>query len=139
MNTKLLLGASAVLMALAGFGGTFAPGEFLDALHLPDAGILPLLIQLLAALLLAFAMTNWMAKESRIGGIYNRPLAIGNLLHFTIGAITLCKYVVSHDAPMYVFIAAVLYVIFALSFAKITFMASRTVEAPPRSDPPSPP
>lgn len=69
-------------MALAGLGGTFAPGEFLDALHLPNAGILPLLIQLIAALL---------------------------------------------------------YVVFALSFAKITFMGSRTVEAPPRSDPPSPP
>jgi len=139
MNTKLLLTASAVLMALAGLGGTFAPAEFLAALHLPSTGILTLLIQLLAALLLAFAIANWTAKDSRIGGIYNRSLALGNLLHFTIGAITLSKYVVGHDAPMYVFIATLLYVVFALSFAKITFMGSRTAEAPSRSDPPSAP
>ena len=43
--------------------------ELLAALHLPAAGVPVLLIQLHAAMLLAFAIANWMAKGSLMGGI----------------------------------------------------------------------
>ena len=34
-----------------------------------------------------------MAKESLIGGIYNRPIAIGNFMHFAVGAMALIKII----------------------------------------------
>jgi hypothetical protein len=34
-------------------------------------------------------MLNWMARANRIGGIYSRPVAMGNFLHFTMGALVL--------------------------------------------------
>ena len=44
-------------------------------------------------------MTNWMVKGSRVGGIYNRPIAIGNLVHFAVGAITLDRFALrGHEA-----------------------------------------
>lgn len=121
MNSKFLMASSALVMGAAGVAGTFLPQELLAALHLPASGVLPLIIQLHAALLLAFAMVNWMAKESAIGGIYNRPLAVGNLTHFAVGGITLAKFIVRDGAPAFVIGAAVFYVAFAIGFGVLVF------------------
>jgi hypothetical protein len=82
--------------------------------------VLTLMVQLHAALLLAFAMLNWMAKESLIGGIYNRPLAVGNLVHFVVGAIMLAKFISGGAGPLFV-IATLIYVAFAIGFGVLVF------------------
>ena len=120
MNTKLLMAASALVLGLAGAAGLFLPQEILAAISAPATGIVPALIQLHAALLLGFAMLNWMAKDSLIGGIYNRPVLVGNVAHFTIGAITLVKLVV-RDATPPMIAATAIYVIFAISFGMLMF------------------
>jgi hypothetical protein len=120
MKTKLLMAASAVVMGAAGLAGTFLPQELLRALHLPASDVPALLVQLHAALLLGFAMLNWMAKESLIGGVYNRPLAIGNLVHFVVGAITLVKFISGGAGPLFV-IATVIYAAFAVGFGILVF------------------
>jgi hypothetical protein len=120
MKTKFLMAASAVIMGTAGLAGTFLPQELLRALHLPVSDVLTLMVQLHAALLLAFAMLNWMAKESLIGGIYNRPLGIGNLVHFVVGAITLGKFISGGAGPLFV-IATVIYAAFAIAFGVVVF------------------
>ena len=120
MKTKLFMATSAVVMGAAGLAGTFMPQELLRALHLPVSDVLTLMVQLHAALLLAFAMLNWMAKESLIGGIYNRPLAIGNLVHFVVGAITLVKFISGGAGPLFV-IATVIYAAFAAGFGILVF------------------
>ena len=81
--------ASALVMAALGLAATFLPQEI--AAYLGASTTLPLLIQILGALYVAFAMLNWTAKDSLIGGIYNRPIAIGNLVHFLIAALALGK------------------------------------------------
>ena len=88
---------SAVVMALIGLLLEFFPHEMLDYLGLSSAGIAPLLMQITGALYLGFAMTNWMAKGITIGGIYARPLAIGNFLHFMVSALALIKYAVTRQ------------------------------------------
>ena len=93
----------------------------LRSVGIDPSGILPVLVQLLAALLFAFAMVNWMARGSLIGGIYNRPVAIGNLTHFGIGALTLTKAVISGERTMPVVTFACLYVGFALAFTILFF------------------
>ena len=92
MNTKLLMILSSLLMAIGGVLLQFFPHEILNYFNVDSNGILPLIIQIMSALYLGFAMLNWMAKTVLIGGIYARPLAMGNLLHFTVGAFALLKY-----------------------------------------------
>ena len=120
MTSKWILTATALILGAAGVVGTFAPQEFLSATGIPSTGITPLLVQLLAAALLGFAMVNWMAKDSLIGGIYNRPLAIGHLMHFTVGAITLIKLVMRSASPALI-AATVIYALLAIAFSAIVF------------------
>jgi hypothetical protein len=118
--SRIVMAASAVVMAAAGLAGSFLPHELLRARGVPVTGLLPVVVQLTAALYLGFAMLNWMAKDSLIGGIYNRPVAIGNLVHFVVGALALAKYAASNPAPLLVGVTVV-YVILAIGFARIMF------------------
>ncbi|MBV9069471.1 MAG: hypothetical protein JO093_03195 [Acidobacteria bacterium] len=121
MKTRALMAASALFLGIAGVAALFAPDEILRAAGIPSSPFLPPLVQLCAALLLGFAMTNWMTKGSRVGGIYNRPIAVGNLLNFAVGAITLDRFALrGHEAwPMLVF--ATVYTLFAVAFGLVVF------------------
>ncbi|MEO8217785.1 MAG: hypothetical protein ABI718_11950 [Acidobacteriota bacterium] len=121
MNTNILMASSALFMGVMGLAGTFLPQEVLRAAGLPSAGLHTVFIQILAALLLAFAITNWTAKDSLIGGIYNRPVALGNMMHFVVGAITLGKDVVSGERAVWLLVITTLYVAFAAGFIVIVF------------------
>lgn len=121
MKTRALMAASAVFLALLGVATLFAPDEILRAANVPPSPLLPPLVQLCAALLLGFAMTNWMVKGSRVGGIYNRPIAIGNLLHFAVGAITLDRLALrGHEAWPVIALAAI-YTLLAVGFGLVVF------------------
>jgi hypothetical protein len=121
VNTKLILTASAVVLGAGGIAGSFAPAELAGSAGLPSHRGVTLAIQLLAALWFAFAMVNWMARGSLIGGIYNRPVAIGNLTHWVIGALALGKAAAAGQrSPVLLGLAAV-YLIFALAFAAVLF------------------
>lgn len=77
-----------------------------------------LALQILGALYLGFGMMNWMAKNSLIGGIYNRPLIFGNLLHFLVSAFALIKMIKKYSENQFVVIItiSILYFIFTISF-----------------------
>jgi hypothetical protein len=120
LKTRWILGASALLMGVAGLAGSFAPQEILGSLGIAATGALPVMVQVMAALYLGFAMTNWMAKDSLIGGIYNRPLAVGNLLHSACAAMALAKAASNH-APALIIVATVIYAVLAIAFGWIVF------------------
>jgi len=121
MKTRALMAASAVFLAILGISALFAPDEILRAANVSSSPLLPPLVQLCASLLLGFAMTNWMVKGSRVGGIYNRPIAIGNLLHFAVGAITLDRFALhGHEAWPVIALAAI-YTLFAVGFGLVVF------------------
>jgi hypothetical protein len=121
MKTRALMAASAIFLAVLGVAALFAPDEILRAASIPSSPFLSPLVQLCAALLLGFAMTNWMVKGSRVGGIYNRPIALGNLLHFAVGAITLDRFALrGHEAWPVLALAAV-YTLFAVGFGVVVF------------------
>jgi hypothetical protein len=120
MNTKLLMTSCAVSLAVIGLGLTFLASEIADYFLPGSTVILQLFIQILGAMYFAFAMLNWMAKDSVIGGIYNRPIAIANFAHFLIGAPALVKSLLKHpELPQSLWIVAGLYIIFALLFGKL--------------------
>ena len=92
MNTKVLLGTSAGLMAAGGLVLQLAPHEVLAYASYPATGLAPVLVQVLGALYLGFALPNWMSKGVAMSGIYTRPLAMGSGLHFLVGAFTGLHY-----------------------------------------------
>jgi len=91
MNTKTLMIISAIFLAVNGFGFTFFPNEISVLLINDDNHIFILILQILGALYLGFSILNWMSKTNLIGGIYSKPLLIGNLLHFFTASIALIK------------------------------------------------
>lgn len=121
MNTKILMVASSMALGLAGIAASFAPSELLRALGSPEAEPLPVLIQLLGAMYFAFAMTNWTAKDNIIGGIYSRPLSLGNCIHFIVGSLALAKQQFSHAMSMPLIAVLIVYTIFAICFAWLVF------------------
>lgn len=119
MNTKLLMMTSAFAMGIGGIALQFFPHEILRQLGADSGAINALFAQLVGACLLGFAMMNWMAKAVLIGGIYARPLALGNLTHFTIAALALIKYAFAASAAPLVWAFALVYAVFAALFAYV--------------------
>jgi hypothetical protein len=91
MKTKFLMMLSAIFLALLGLATSYWPDKVLG-MHgtVPDNATL-LLIQMMGALYLGFAILNWTARGVLIGGIYARPLALGNFLHFAMVGVMLIK------------------------------------------------
>jgi len=120
MHSKILMIASAGLMAIIGLAASFTPQEVLG-LHgtVPDNATV-LLVQMAGAVYLGFAMLNWMARGILIGGIYARPVALGNFLHFTMVAITLIKAAIQYGAVPLAISAAV-FSVFAIWFGLVVF------------------
>lgn len=121
MNTKILMIVSAIIMAVCGILFQFFPHEVLNVFNADSNGIVPLFVQIIGAMYLGFAIMNWMAKTVLIGGIYARPLAMGNLLHFTVGALALLKFAFSAPNLLGIWIAAIIYSIFAILFGIVLF------------------
>lgn len=114
------MSASAALMALLGVIGSFLPEETLNFLgSAPDTPTV-ILVQITAALYLAFAMLNWTARGSIIGGIYSRPVTLGNFLHTAVVSALLVKASIVLQAAGVVFLATV-YTVFAIWFGLVLF------------------
>ncbi|WP_299758797.1 hypothetical protein [uncultured Pontibacter sp.] len=120
MFTRAVMMASALGMAAAGVSLLFLPQEIQACFHTSPTAILALVLQLMGALYFAAAATNWMAKGSLVGGIYNRPIVIGNLAHFFSGAAILLKVAFS-TTSVAILCLSILYLIFALCFAHLLF------------------
>ena len=121
MNTKLLMIVSSLLMATGGVLLQFFPHEILNHFNIDAKGTLPLLVQMISALYLGFAMMNWMAQTVLIGGIYARPLAMGNFFHFTVGAFALLKYAYAAQISWAIWVAAIIYSLLAILFGIVLF------------------
>lgn len=119
MKTKLLMSVSAVILGVIGIVLSFLPQEV--ALYLGMDASAAILLQVMGALYFGFAMLNWTAKANLIGGIYSRPVAIGNLAHFAIAALALVKQAFTGTNLTYIWVAALAYSVFALLFGYVFF------------------
>lgn len=120
MKTKPIMISSSIFLGILGISLTFIPDEIVSSLSVTSNPISTLSLQLLGAIYLGFAMLNWMAKGTLIGGIYNKPIAIGNFMHFTIGGLALIKIITEINAYTEIIIfLTVFYVIFALLFVYV--------------------
>ncbi|MGO4921559.1 hypothetical protein [Maribacter spongiicola] len=120
MNTKILMTSCALFLAIMGILLSFLPNEIVEYLNVKPNIITILFLKIMSALYLGFGILNWMAKGTLIGGIYNRPIAIGNLMHFGVGAIALVKIASNIQIHSEIIISlSAVYVIFALLFAYV--------------------
>jgi len=108
-------------MALLGTAMSFVPHELLAYGGVQPDGLAAVFVQVCGALYLGFAILNWMARGNLIGGIYSRPVALGNFMHFVVAGLALVKaaFAAPHVVPLWV--AAVVYALFAVSFARVVF------------------
>ena len=122
MNTRSSMMISAIFLAVNGFGFTFFPNEIAGLLINDDNYIFILILQILGALYLGFSILNWMSKASLIGGIYNKPLLIGNLLHFFTASMALIKLAFKVETNLQlIFSYTIIYSLFTLSFGYVFF------------------
>ena len=120
MNTKNLMISSCIFLGVLGVAFTFVPHEITSGQRVTPNPVSALPLQLLGALYLGFAMLNWMVKNSLIGGIYNKPIAVGNFMHFTVGTLALIKIVTQNPAPSIIIITlTMVYSVFAILFAYV--------------------
>ncbi|PSL04532.1 hypothetical protein [Cecembia rubra] len=113
---------SAAILVILGMVYSFFPQEILSELVQEPTPILVLVLQLLGAVYIGFGVMNWMLKNVKIGGIYARPLTLGNFAHFFIGGLSIVRLVIEEEASsFYVFIFLVIYVVFAGMFARLIF------------------
>jgi hypothetical protein len=122
MQTKLLMSLSALFMAVLGLGASFGPLEILGHYGLSGGGPDVLIIQVAGALYLGFAILNWMARANLIGGIYSRPVALGNFMHFAVVAVTLLKVMTSGAVrSREILVASIIYSFFSIWFGLVVF------------------
>lgn len=121
MFTRLLLLFSALFLALLGVIGTFASSEALTFVGIDPTKTAVILLQITGGLFLGFAVLNWMSRNAPLGGIYSKPLASANLIHFTVVALMLLKEVFQHDLGNEFLGLSVLYTAFAAGFASTLF------------------
>lgn len=118
---------SAIFMAALGLIATFAPEKIVGTT--PVTPMSTLLAQVAGALYLGFAILNWMAKDNAIGGIYSRPVAMGNLLHFFAVAMALLRLASAGNRQGTVLVVTLIYAVFAVWFGLIVFGKSPTSKA----------
>ena len=131
MNTKLVMTASAVILAIAAVLLTFLPDVILENIQLnPEArGIGVLLLQITGALYFGFGMLNWTTRRNVIGGIYNKPIAIANFSHFFIAGMAILKGLFAQpQLPYLMWAAGLTYLLFAIYFGLISFRHPKAAE-----------
>jgi hypothetical protein len=120
MNKVLLL-SSSVFLAVLGISGTFAPAETLILMGIDPYPAVTVLFQIMGGLYLGFAVLNWMNRHAPMGGIYGKPVASANLIHFLVVALMLLKEVWSKEMGNGFLVLCVLYSLFAAGFASTLF------------------
>ncbi len=110
--------SSAVFLGIMGLGFTFLPDEIANYLSGLSNQSSILFLQILGSLYLAFSILNWMTRNNPIGGIYGRPLVIGNLVHFVVSSLALIKTVGQYtEMGFWILIfLTVMYSLFSVAF-----------------------
>ena len=121
MHGRMILSSSAAILFLLGAAAQFAAEEVAHLLDPAASRSLPLAVQLAGSGMLGFGALNWMSRGVRIGGIYGRPLGIGNLLLSVTAALTLGRAAWVGGLPIALSGLAIVFAALALAFAWLVF------------------
>lgn len=118
--TRWLMMLSAIFLAIAGLITSYFPDKVLETHNVVPNNTMLLLIQMMGALYLGFAILNWTARGVLMGGIYARPLALGNFLHFAMVAVMLARSAYDFGVVQLA-TSAVVFGVFAVGFGVALF------------------
>jgi len=118
-SSRLILISSSAFLLVLGITLIFIPKVLLSLLNF---SIYPLIIlRLIGALFFGFSMLNWTARNNSLRGIYGKPITIGNFAHFFIGSLALIHFIIFNPQNLLLLLFALIYIIFAITFAVILF------------------
>ena len=119
---------SAVFLGTLGLLFTFLPQEISVRYGVHAGGVILIVVQIAGALCLGFAILNWMARGVMIGGIYARPVTLGNFLHFFMVSLAGWRTVAGGTRATEIIAVCLIYTVFALWFGIVmmTHPAKRT-------------
>lgn len=123
--SKTLLIASAIVNGILGILITFLPqetGRFLGTVSQTGPDLL--IMQLLGATLFSFGLMNYMARGVTLGGIYGKPIVLGNLAFHFIAALELIRYLFDSNPSGILWIPAILFALLATGFIKLNFTSA---------------
>ena len=122
MPGRIILTVSALVLLLLGGALMFAPDELAVWTGTATSSNGALGLQLFGGALLGFAILNWMSRGNRIGGIYARPIALGNLLLSVTVALSLGKAATAGIAVPQSAAGCVIFSLLGAAFAWLAFM-----------------
>lgn len=115
---------SGFLNGILGILFTFLPQEAGRFLATASPASAVLFIQLLGAALFAIGLMNYMGRNAILGGIYGKPILLGNMVFHFIAALELIRYVFNSHAIEILWIPAILYAFLAAGFIKLNFTSA---------------
>ena len=121
MQGRFILTLSAITLFVIGGAALFGPDEIAHLLDPASSQGAAVAIQLFGGSLMGFAIMDWMSRRNRIGGIYARPLGLGNFVLFATAALTLVKAIGRGHLPSWVSAICALFAILAISFGWLVF------------------
>jgi hypothetical protein len=119
--TRLLMSLAAVVVGAVGFACLYMPDDVLEWI----AGAAPpgptLITQVLGTLSLGLAALDWMWRGNRIGGIYGRPVAIANVMHFVSAALVMATALKRYPELRALWPLAAIYAVLGVGFLALLF------------------
>lgn len=116
---------SAVINGLIGLLFSFLPqetGQWIGStIH---SGPDELIVQMLGAALIGIAIINFMSRGAILGGIYGKPIQLGNLVFHLATGLGLLKYVIKSGSWILFGIPALLYLLLTAAFIKLNFTSA---------------
>lgn len=96
-STRTLMTTSAAFMAAVGLTAAFFPDEVLGYFGYPARGFGVVLVKVVGGLYFGLGILNWMGRHKAIGGIYSRPVAMTNFVHFLVVALVFVRHLPDTD------------------------------------------
>jgi len=122
-HTKKLMISSAIVMGILGFLFLLVPEAFLSFLGVASDVSMEKFVQLLGSLYISFALINWIARSGMIGRLQCRPVASGNFAHFFLGTLLFLRELRIAPISYWLLVGMIIYVLFAVFFGRLLFMA----------------
>lgn len=128
MSSRTILTITSLLLFVAGGAAVFAADEVAGLMDLEVSFETRIFAEFAGIGMLALAIQNWMSRGRPIGGVYARPLGLGNLLFFSTSALTLGRYLSAGMLPLEVIAVCGVFALLALAFAWLVFFSRPAAE-----------
>lgn len=123
MSSRTILTITSILLFATGGLAVFAADEVAGLMELEVSFETRIFAEFAGIGMLALAVQNWMSRARPIGGVYARPLGLGNLLFFSTSALTLGRYLAAETLPREMIAVCGVFALLALAFAWLVFFS----------------